>query len=68
MAAHRYCLVVDGELDDRFRAVFEGLTVTPTFGRTVLVGMLDDQAQLQGLLQRIAALGLTLISLAIIDA
>ncbi len=42
--------------------VFEGMTVTRVDGDTVLSGLLRDQAELQGLLQRISSLGLTLLS------
>ena len=37
-------------------------------GHTVLIGDVRDQAELQGLLQRIGELGLTLLSVAAVDA
>jgi hypothetical protein len=57
-----YRLVVEGELSSRYANVFEGMRLECAHGRTTIVGMLTDQAHLQGLLQRIAGLGLTLVS------
>ena len=62
-----YRLTVDGELSDRVGAAFEGMTLTRTAGKTVLEGPVRDQAELQGILQRVSALGLTLLSAAAID-
>lgn len=58
----RYRLVVEGELSPRYAAAFEGMRLECAQGRTEIVGALADQAHLQGLLQRIAGLGLTLVS------
>jgi hypothetical protein len=58
----RYRLVVEGELSSRYATVFEGMHLECAQGRTTIVGTLIDQAHLQGLLQRIAGLGLTLVS------
>jgi hypothetical protein len=57
-----YRLVVEGELNDRVAGVFEGMALTRSDGNTVLVGPVRDQAELQGLLQRVSDLGLTLLS------
>jgi hypothetical protein len=57
-----YRIVVEGELSPRYVSVFEGMRLECAQGRTAIVGSLTDQAQLQGLLQRIAGLGLTLVS------
>ena len=38
------------------------MTLTRADGKTVLIGSLRDQAELQGLLQRVSDLGLTLLS------
>jgi hypothetical protein len=57
-----YRLTVEGELSDRMRPAFEGMTLTREHGNTVLSGPVRDQAELQGLLQRISDLGLTLLS------
>lgn len=57
-----YRLTVEGELSDRVRPAFEGMTLTRSHGTTVLVGPVRDQAQLQAMLRRVADLGLTLLS------
>jgi hypothetical protein len=62
MASHSYRLVIEGELDDRFASAFEGMTLECAAGNTILTGPVRDQADLQGLLQRISRLGLTLVS------
>jgi hypothetical protein len=58
----RYRLVVDGELSPRYAPLFEGMTLDAHDGRTEIVGVVEDQSQLQGLLARIANNGLELIS------
>ncbi len=67
MAGREYRLTVDGELSDRVRSAFVGMTLTRAEGKTVLVGRVRDQAELQGLLQRVSDLGLTLLSATVID-
>jgi hypothetical protein len=62
MAVREYTLVVEGELSDQLGSTFTGMTLTRKEGRTLLVGQVRDQAELQGLLQRISDLGLTLLS------
>ena len=62
MGSARYRLVVEGELTLRYASVFEGMRLECGEGRTAIIGTLTDQAHLQGLLQRIAGLGLTLVS------
>jgi hypothetical protein len=57
-----YSFVVEGELSDELGSVFAGMTLTRKEGTTALVGQVRDQAELQGLLQRISSLGLTLLS------
>lgn len=58
-----YTLRVEGHLDPRWSAWFEGLTVTPTAaGETVIAGPLADQAALHGLLAKLRDLNLTLIA------
>jgi hypothetical protein len=57
-----YRIVIEGELDDRFAGPFDGMTLERNAGTTVLTGPVRDQAELQGLLQRVAGLGLTLVS------
>jgi hypothetical protein len=43
------------------------MTGTTVGGRTVLIGFVRDQAELQGYLRRIGDLGLTLISVRAVD-
>jgi polysaccharide deacetylase 2 family uncharacterized protein YibQ len=62
MPACDYRVVVDGELSDDVERAFEGMSLSRENGRTVLVGTMRDQAQLQAVLQRISDLGLTLVS------
>jgi hypothetical protein len=60
--AVRYRLVVEGELGPRYASAFEGMHVEHCDGNTALEGEVADQAHLQGLLDRIGRLGLTLVS------
>ena len=62
VGSRRYRLIVEGELSDR--NAFEGMTLTHENGNTVLTGPVRDQSELQGLLQRVSALGLTLVAVA----
>ena len=57
-----YRIVVDGELSDRFVATFADMRLERDAGRTSLTGEIADQAQLHGLLARVAELGLALVS------
>jgi hypothetical protein len=56
-----YQLIVAGELSDQLVPTFEGMTLTRAGGTTTLSGYVRDQAELQGLLQRVSDLGLTLL-------
>jgi hypothetical protein len=58
----RYRLVVHGELGPRYAAAFEGMAVRCCSGTTTIVGPVKDQAHLRGLLDRVSALGLELLS------
>jgi hypothetical protein len=62
-----YRLVVEGELSDLTAQAFDGMSLTRESGTTALVGPVSDQAQLQGLFQRLSALGLTLLSANALD-
>jgi cardiolipin synthase len=62
MAGREYRLVVEGELGEEVGSAFEGMVLTLEDGNTALVGPVRDQAALQGLFQRVSALGLTLLS------
>jgi hypothetical protein len=63
MSPSRYCIVVAGELGPRYASAFDGMTVRAHDGKTDISGSIIDQSHLQGLLERIASLGLTLHSL-----
>ena len=67
MPVREYTLVVEGELSDELGNAFAGMTLTRKEGRTLLTGQVRDQAELQGLLQRISNLGLTLLSASTTD-
>jgi hypothetical protein len=55
--------VIKGELGPRYASAFDGMTVRAHNGATEITGPIIDQSHLQGLLGRIAGLGLTLESL-----
>ena len=62
-SAGDYEIRVDGRLDDRWSAWFDGLTVTyDGHGTTVLRGPIVDQAALHGVLAKVRDLGLSLLS------
>jgi hypothetical protein len=67
MGSREYRLVVEGELSDRVRTAFAGMSLTREHGNTVLCGIVRDQAELQGLLRRVSDLGLTLLSAIAVD-
>ena len=67
MLDRNYRLTVEGELSDYLAPTFYGMTLTRAQGNTELTGRVRDQAELQGLLQRVSALGLTLLELRAID-
>lgn len=59
---------IQGQLDQRWSEWFEGFTlVVDSEGNTILTGPVIDQAALHGLLRRIGDLGVTLISVNILD-
>ena len=57
-----YRIVVEGELSERYAAAFEGMEMETSGGRTILTGEVFDQPRLHGVLERINALGLRLVS------
>jgi hypothetical protein len=57
-----YEIVVKGELGPTVAIAFEGMRLECREGETAIVGEVEDQAQLSGLLQRVAELGLDLVS------
>ena len=50
------------ELSDRYAVAFEGMEMEARGGQTVLTGEVIDQPHLHGILDRIGALGLKLVS------
>jgi hypothetical protein len=60
-SAH-YEIRVEGVLDQRWTAWFEGLQIDSDDSQTVISGLVPDQAALHGLLNRVWDLGLVLIS------
>jgi hypothetical protein len=68
-APPQYELRVDGHIDDRWIAWFDDLTLTrESDGTTTLRGSVLDQAALHGLLAKVRDLGVTLLSVEVIDA
>ena len=67
MPPHMYRLVVNGELGPRYASAFTGMTVSAASGKTEITGAIIDQSHLQGLLERISDLGLTLYSVTPLD-
>jgi hypothetical protein len=63
-AGSRYRIVVEGGLGPRFREAFADFEIEAQGRDTALEGMVADQAQLQGVLDRLAALNLSLVSVA----
>ena len=57
-----YRIEVGGELSERYAEAFEGMEMEAKSGRTVLTGEVIDDPHLQGILDRISALGLKLVS------
>lgn len=62
MGPMRYRIVVAGELSHRFTTAFDGMTVRCAGGQTAITGVVVDQPQLHGLLDRVGELGLELVS------
>jgi RimJ/RimL family protein N-acetyltransferase len=59
---------VEGQLDDHWSAWLAGLALTRQDGTTTLVGPVQDQAQLHGVLARLRDIGATLLSLRRVEA
>ena len=60
--AECYTIRIQGRLERRWSAWFDGMTLTPDVdGTTVLRGRVSDQAALHGLIQKVRDLGLTLL-------
>jgi hypothetical protein len=68
-SATRYEIRIQGRLDPRWAARFDGLSMRhDADGTTVLSGLVTDQAALHGLLSRIRDLALPLIAVTQVDA
>jgi hypothetical protein len=65
--AAKYRIVVAGALGPRFREAFSDFEITSDGDDTALEGDVVDQAQLQGILDRVGSLNLTLVSVAKLD-
>ena len=57
-----YEVRLQGRLDPRWAARFDGMTLTTGDGATLLAGRVVDQAALHGLLQKVRDVGLPLVS------
>ena len=57
-----YRIVVRSELSDRYASALEGMQMEAKNGRTILTGEIKDQPHLFGILGRLNALGLVLLS------
>jgi len=57
-----YRIVVRSELSDRYASAFEGMQMEAKNGQTILTGEVKDQPHLFGILDRLNALGLVLLS------
>jgi hypothetical protein len=56
-----YRIVVKGMLSDRFASAFAGMAIEADAGSTAIVGLVQDQSHLFGILERIRSLGLELV-------
>jgi hypothetical protein len=57
-----YRIVVRNEIGERFAPAFEEMDMRTRGGNTILTGKVVDQPHLHGILDRIGALGLDLVS------
>lgn len=66
--AGRYEIRLEGRLDNRWAAWFDGLSLTQDIdGTTILRGRVADQAALHGLLQKVRDAGLPLVSVVCVE-
>jgi hypothetical protein len=64
----RYEIRLQGHVDSRWAAWFDGLTLThASDGTTLIHGPVVDQAALHGLLQKVRDMGLPLVSVTQVD-
>ena len=57
-----YQIAVRGKISKRYAAAFEGMEMETKSGQTILTGEIIDNSHLHGILDRIIALGLELVS------
>jgi hypothetical protein len=57
-----YRIVVSGELGTRYASTFAPMELVSRDGETEIVGRVEDDAELHGILETLAALGLSLVS------
>jgi hypothetical protein len=62
-----YEIRLQGRLDSRWAARFDGMTLTIDDGCTLLTGPVVDQAALHGLLHQLRDIGLSLVSVARVE-
>lgn len=63
-----YQIVLQGHLSSQWSDWFDSFTITlDEYGQTILMGPVDDQAALHGLLKKIRDLGIPLISVNRLD-
>ena len=62
MASAGYEIRVEGVLDQRRTAWFDGIEIASDHSQTVISGPVPDQAALHGLLNRVGDLGLVIVS------
>jgi hypothetical protein len=58
----RYHIIVRGRLSKRYESAFDGVTLEPRHGETMLRADLADQSELYGLLNRLRDFGIELVS------
>ncbi len=65
----RYQIRLEGHLERRWAAWFDGLNlITESDGTTIIDGPVTDQAALHGLLQKVRDIGLPLLSVTRIES
>jgi hypothetical protein len=62
-----YEIRLEGRLDSRWSARFDGMTLTTGDGHTLLAGPVVDQAALHGLLHQLRDIGLPLLSVSRVE-
>jgi hypothetical protein len=58
----RYRIVLRGRLSERLASAFDGMTLEPGPGQTILVGEVRDQAHMYGLLDQLRDFGIDLLA------